>query len=196
LLNSQSENFLNSHSIIENCINVTKANIERALKSFSSLSENQLNWKINHDSWSVGECLSHLVNTNNLYLNKIKSIIKSNTSGIEKDFSYKQSLSGKMITKGIDPDNKRKTKTFKVFFPDSSDIHKSIIQDYVKSSDELVALAKKMIHLDLKKIRLSSPVNILIRLNLGDPLIIIPKHDERHLNQAERVKNHNEFPKK
>jgi len=52
-----------------------------------------------------------------------------------------------------------------------------------------------MRHTDFKKIKLSSPVNILIRLNLGDPLIIIPKHDERHLNQAERVNNQKEFPK-
>ena len=76
-----------------------------------------------------------------------------------------------------------------MFFPDSSDVNKSIIEDYVKSSEELIALVNKMKHLDLKKIKLSSPVNKLIRLNLGDPLIIIPKHDERHLNQAERVKN-------
>ena len=52
-----------------------------------------------------------------------------------------------------------------------------------------------MHHLDLKKLSLSSPVNILIRLNLGDPLIIIPKHDERHLNQAERVMSQKDFPK-
>ena len=51
-----------------------------------------------------------------------------------------------------------------------------------------------MKHLDLKKIKLSSPVNILIRLNLGDPLIIIPEHDERHLNQAERLMSQKEFP--
>jgi hypothetical protein len=53
-----------------------------------------------------------------------------------------------------------------------------------------------MLHLHLEKIKLSSPVNFLLRLNLGDPLIIIPKHDERHLNQAERVMTQKEFPTK
>jgi len=48
----------------------------------------------------------------------------------------------------------------------------------------------------LKKIKLSSPVNILIRLNLGDVLIIIPKHDERHLNQANRLMKMENFPKR
>ncbi|MCU0365331.1 MAG: hypothetical protein MUE93_06640 [Ignavibacteriaceae bacterium] len=99
-----------------------------------------------------------------------------------------------MIVKGVDPAKVRKSKTFKVFFPASSSIQKNIISDYVESSEKLIELVCKMQHLDLKKIKLSSPVSILIRLNLGDPLIIIPKHDERHLNQAERVMSQKEFP--
>jgi len=73
-------------------------------------------------------------------------------------------------------------------------VQKNIISEYVKSSEKLIELVGKMRHLDLKKIKLSSPVNVLIRLNLGDPLIIIPKHDERHINQAERVMSQKEFP--
>jgi hypothetical protein len=185
-----------SNQIIKDCIKSTKENIERAKKSCAHLSDIQLNWKPNPDSWSVGECLSHLVNSNRLYLDKIENILNSFPTGNEKDFPYKQSFLGKLIAKGVDPSNLKKAKTFKVFFPASSNIHKNIIDEYVKSSERLIELMGKMQHLDLKKIKLSSPVNILIRLNLGDPLIIIPKHDERHLNQAERVINRKEFPKR
>ena len=59
---------------------------------------------------------------------------------------------------------------------------------------KLIELCDNMFHLDLKKINLSSPVNKLIKLNVGDPLMIIPKHDERHLNQAERLMSQKEFP--
>jgi DinB superfamily len=183
-----------SYQIIQECTNATQANIERAIKSFSYLSENQFNWKPDPESWSIRECLSHLVNSNRLYLNKIENILTSNSSSTEKDFLYRQSFIGKMITKGIDPAYVRKSKTFKVFFPDANVISKSIINDYVNSSKKLIYLADKMKHLDLKKIKLSSPVNKLIRLNLGDPLIIISKHDERHLNQAERLMSQKEFP--
>ena len=185
-----------SNRIIKDCIKSTKENIERAKKSFAHLSDIQLNWKPHPDSWSVGECLSHLVNSNNLYLNKIENIINSIPNGSENEFSYKQSFMGKLIAKGVDPSNLKKAKTFKVFFPLSSNIQKNIIDEYVKSSEMLIELAGKMRHLDLQKIKLSSPVNILIRLNLGDPLIIIPKHDERHLNKAGRVMSQKEFPKK
>ena len=184
-----------SHQINQACIKVTQANIERAIKSFSHLSKNQLNWKFHPDSWSVGECLSHLINSNNLYLNKFYTILDTYPSGNERDFPYKQSFLGKLIAKGVDPSNLKKAKTFKVFFPASSNIKKNIIDEYVKSSERLIGLVGKIRHLDLKKIKLSSPVNILIRQNLGDPLIIIPLHDERHLNQAKRVMSQKGFPK-
>jgi hypothetical protein len=186
--------FLNSHQIIQNCTKNTESIIGRVLKTFSHLSEIQLNWKPHPDSWSVGECLSHLINSNNLYLNKFQTVLISYPSDQAKDFPYKQSFMGKLIAKGVDPTNVKKSKTFKVFLPDSSDIQKNIIDDYTNASEKLISLARKMIHIDLKKVRLRSPVNLLINLNLGDPLIIIPKHDERHLNQAERVMSQKEFP--
>jgi hypothetical protein len=184
-----------SNQTTKDCIKSNKENIERAKKSFAHLSDIQLNWKPNSESWSVGECLSHLVISNRLYLDKIENILDSFPTGSKKDFPYKQSFLGKLIAKGVDPSNLKKAKTFKVFFPASSNIQKNIIDEYVKSSEKLIELMGKMQHLDLKKIKLSSPVNILIRQNLGDPLIIIPLHDERHLNQAKRVMSQKGFPK-
>ena len=182
-----------SHQIIQECTKATQANIERAIKSFSYLPETQFNWKPQADKWSVGECILHLVKTNNLYLTKIESIFTLAAFGAEKDFPYKQSFMGKLIAKGVDPANVRRTKTFKVFFPASSNIQKNIIDEYINSSKKFIELTQKMLSLDLRKYKLSSPVNKLIRLNLGDPLIIIPLHDERHLNQAERVMNLGKF---
>ena len=182
-----------SHQIIQECTNATQANIERAIKSFLYLSENQFNWKPHPESWSVGECLSHLINSNKLYLNKIEHILSLQPIGSEQDYLYSQSFMGKMIAKEVDPKNVKKVKTFKMFYPASSKFKKNIIDEYIKCCEKLIDLAGKMKHLDLKKIKLSSPVNVLIRLNLGDPLIIIPKHDERHLNQAERLMSQKEF---
>jgi hypothetical protein len=183
-----------SHQIIKECIETTEANIARASKTFSHLSEIQLNWKQHPESWSVGECISHLVISKSLYLKKIEKILSSYPSNQEKDFPYEHSILGKLIAKGVDPAYVRKSKTFKVFFPDASEIHKDIVDDYIKSSKKFIELAGRMRNLDLKLVKLSSPVNKLIRLNLGYPLIIIPKHDERHLNQAERVMSQKDFP--
>jgi len=121
------------------------------VKTFLPLSLTQLNWKLNPDSWSVGECFSHLVKTNNLYLAKMEKLVNSNSLTSEKDFLYNQSFMGELIAKGVDPGNVRKVNTFKAFSPDSSDINKSIIDDYVKLSETLIALAEKCVILILKK---------------------------------------------
>ena len=176
---------LYSSGIKNDCINSTEINIKRVQSAFSLLSENQLNWKPSSEVWSIGECINHIVKTNGLYLSKIENILGSSPAGSEGDFPYSQSFMGKMITKAVEPANIKKFKTFKVFLPGKSAVRKTIIDDYVNSSKRFIEQINKMRDLDLKKLRLSSPVSILIRLNLGDVLIIISKHDERHINQAE-----------
>jgi hypothetical protein len=185
---------LSSNQVIKRFIDSTNRNVERVKSTFAYLSEMQLNWKSAMNAWSIGECINHLITTNNLYLVKIENIINKSSNTSTKDFPYAQSFMGKLIAKGVDPSNIKKAKTFKAFLPDSSAIQKSVIEDYVNLSVKLIDFAKKMYNIDMNRKKLSSPVNFLIRMNLGDPLIIIPKHDERHLNQAERLIKIENFP--
>jgi uncharacterized damage-inducible protein DinB len=46
---------------------------------FKSLSEDQINWKLSAESWSIAECVDHLIVTNKLYFNEF-----------EKQFAEKQ----------------------------------------------------------------------------------------------------------
>jgi len=186
---------LYSHQIIKDYLNSTERNIEKALSNFSYLSENQLNWKPSFEIWSVGECINHIITTNQLYLAKIAKFIRLLPTGSEKDYLYSQSFMGKMIAKAVDPANVRKFKTFKVFIPHKSTVRKTIVEDYVNLSKQFIEQINKTPYIDLKKVRLSSPANILVRINLGDVLIIIPKHDKRHLNQADRLMKTKNFPK-
>jgi hypothetical protein len=185
----------NTKEIIENYLSSTNSNIERIKGVFASLSVSKFNWKPAPEKWSVGECIDHLVVTNDLYLTRIKKLLNICHSNSENDFPYSQSFMGKMISKAVDPANVKKAKTFNLFYPGKRVIQKSVIDEYIKSSKKFIEQVSKIHHLDLKKIKLSSPVNFLIRLNLGDPLIIIPKHDERYLNQAERLMEMEAFPK-
>jgi hypothetical protein len=49
--------------------------------------------------------------------------------------------------------------------------------------------------LDLKKIKISSPVNGFITYSLSDCFEIITYHEVRHLNQAKKVMETEGFPK-
>jgi len=163
-------------------------------ENFSLLSEKQINWKPAFDIWGVGECIHHLIVCHKTYHPKIIDAFGLSTPGERDEYPYKHSFIGKWIIKGVDPVVNRKHKTFKVFKPDTSDFTKKIFNDFIevlKQTGELVSKMKKM---DLKKIKINSPVSNFLQINLGDPLIILAHHDARHLYQAKRVTLTEGFP--
>lgn len=186
---------LTTNILIDNFSTTLINNLNRIDSTFDLLSLNQINWKPEAKIWSMGECINHLVITNELYLKKMKEFAIKRTSNLNDDFIYSQSFLGKMMTKAVDPENVKKYKTFKLFDPLESSASKSAVQDYTLIIKRFIEFVKDLNGINLKKIKFSSPVNKFIRLNLGDPLIFIPRHDERHLLQAQRIMNLKEFPK-
>ncbi len=185
---------LTTNVLIKDCIIKLNENINRVESTFSFLPLEQVNWKPAQNVWSIGECISHLITTNELYFNKMNESVRNRGAENAQEIKYYQSFWGKILAKAVDPEKVKKVKTFNVFMPSQSSISKSITGDYRLLTNQLIELVKTMNGINLRKIRISSPVSKLIILNLGDPLIIIPKHDERHLNQAEKLLKNKNFP--
>ena len=155
--------------------------------NFGELNEDQLNRKPTPDKWSIGECIDHLIVSHDQYIKKIREINVEKIPIGKDDTPYKESIFGKLLINSIAPENTRKTKTFKVFYPNHKIIKTSVVDDYNRSLDALIEIAEKFKGYNLNKIRISSPVSIFIRLNLGDALLIHLNHDKRHINQANKV---------
>lgn len=163
---------------------------------FKSLSENQINWKSDNKSWSIAECVDHLLVTNKLYLDEVEKQfalkqIKTDCSITE----VKHKLLSKFIIKSVNPDNIKKVKTFSVFMPSASNYSKEVFSKFIDQQKELINLISSFNNLNLNKYTISSSASKLIKENFCDVLEIIRLHDRRHFNQAERVFNHNGFPK-
>jgi hypothetical protein len=165
-------------------------------ESFSGLNEAQLNWKPEAKKWSIGECIDHLVTTNQKYFPALEKI----TSGAYMN-SFWQRVSpfsgffGNVLKKGVSPDTVKKMKTAKVFEPTNSSEPLSIISEFVKNNEELSAFIRKLEDVDLRKIKICSPVSSFITYSLDDMLTIITIHEQRHINQAKRVMAMEGFPK-
>jgi hypothetical protein len=65
----------------------------------------------------------------------------------------------------------------------------------VKNNEELSAFIRKLEDVDLRKIKICSPVSSFITYSLDDMLTIITIHEQRHINQAKRVMAMEGFPK-
>jgi hypothetical protein len=177
-----------SSSLVEEFLKEAEKVSDKA-KKFTNLNKEQLNWKPETNKWSVGESFEHLIRINKLYL----PYFEKSSKGKKSDGFFKHTLMGKIMMWVISPYSKLKFKTLKSLNPARSNIKENIINDFLKQHEYIVELAGDLKNFDLKEI-VTSPINSFVKYNLGDCLLIIALHDQRHILQAERVTAEKSFP--
>jgi len=184
----------NSDELLQKFLSEAPLLIETATRQFSGLSENQINWKPSEEKWSIGECIDHLVVTHKLYNSKVNELQPLFEDCGEGSFKFKHTFSGRMILKYVDPNSTTKAKTFKVFKPSMRQINTNIIRSFCEEVETMISFAEKLHGADLTKLKISSPATKLLKMNVGDALLINLYHDKRHLNQAKKIMMEAKFP--
>jgi hypothetical protein len=159
-------------------------------KDFLNLSYKQINFRPSESQWSIGECFEHLIRTNEKYIPVYE---KYKLSEGDKEVDFKPTLTGKLITKSVLPDNKRKFKTSSPFNPIGSSINVNIVKDFLNQNEKLVETAKNIDSAKMKE-KISSPFSKFVKYNVGDSLLVIGNHNLRHIHQAKRVMLNENFP--
>ena len=170
---------------------------ERVKSEFQHLERDQINWKPSESSWSIAECLDHLIATNSLYF-KVFEDIKNHqvTNSFFARIPGWSRLWSNMILKSVDPETKRKSKTFGVFKPRHSDYARTIIDTFLNNQYRLVAYLHELDgYNDHHKMKVTSPVSAKVVLDLQSAINILWKHEVRHLNQTKRLMAMDGFPK-
>jgi len=174
-----------------------RANVKN---SFSSLSEEQLNWKVDEKSWSIAECMKHLMITGKAYRKKYEEMMeKKNTKKQEENEIYRPTFFGKVMLSFVNPESKRKISTPKAFNPKfkTSNLSKEVLEKY-QNSLEILGEEIKTAHIkkqSLNKVKIKTPISSLISFSLGDYFEIHLRHNQRHITQAQRVMQNKDFPK-
>ena len=94
---------------------------------------------------------------------------------------------GRMILKSVDPNAKRKVKTFKAFEPAHSLISKNILIQFFESQIKLKNFIDSNRSSIESKTIISSPVNRNIVYHFDTVIDIIVNHQKRHFNQAVEI---------
>jgi hypothetical protein len=157
-------------------------------KAFGHLSAEQLNWKPNATTWSIAQNMDHLIVINGTYYPVIKTI---------RDGNYKLPFMGKMgfmvnflgktVLNAVQPDRKKKMKTFPIWEPAKSKIDADILNRLEKHQEELKQLITGCSDLLDKGTIISSPANKNIVYKLETAFDIITTHEQRHLEQAKEL---------
>jgi hypothetical protein len=167
-----------------------------AQRAFGHLSAEQLNWKPGPDSWSVAQCLEHLLAANQEMFPSIDEALAGTkrTRFLER-LPVLPGLFGKLMVKAVSPDFKQKLKAPSTARPATSAIDAQIVNRFLTQQREFTERIKGLERSDAARIVMTSPFVSLITYSLLDASRLIVAHERRHLAQAQRVLETPGFPR-
>lgn len=176
---------IKSEILIQDLIERTRVNINN-VKSFSSLSIEELNWRMAQDTWSILECIEHLNLYGDFYIPEISKRIKESNKQPEPVF--KSGFLGNYFAKMMLPPEKlNKMNTFKDKNPLGSNLDKTTIEKFLLQQEQILELLDKSRKVNLGKTKTTTSISKLIKLKLGDTFRVLIYHNERHIVQANKV---------
>ncbi len=144
--------------------------------------------------WSAAECVAHLNLTSAAYLPLIrKAIEEARQLPRPRRGPYKRDFLGWMFATmtGPLPSIGRarigRVKTTADFVPTGNHPKQLVLAQFKRDQDQLIAMVHEGDGLALDKVLIRSPFGGKIRYNCYSAFTILPRHQERHLQQAERV---------
>ena len=167
---------------------------------FSSLvatcSSEQLTSKPNPSGgWSIAECIQHVALTNSQYLAMIRMALGQNEKravAANATLSTAGWFSSYFIAKVVAPQSAKRFKAPKAIRPTPVDAQEAL-QELLHSHEEIRQILTSNPKSDLNRIRFKNPLFPVIRFTVATGLLIMAAHGRRHLLQAERVRQAQDF---
>jgi len=166
---------------------------EAALEAFGPLSSGQLNWKPSAEQWSVGQCLEHLIKTNEGFFKTLEAIAKGERrAGLWERFSPLSGFFGWALLRGLSSDMKFKAP--QSIRPEASGVGADIVARFVEHQGELGRRLRAAEGVDTRRTVVTSPISGFVTYRFADACRIVVAHERRHLEQARRVTLEQGFP--
>ena len=157
-------------------------------KEFSDLTLDQLNWKPNATTWSIGQVIDHLIAINHTYFPIVRQLREGSYQLIWLGkVGFIVNLFGNLILQSVEPGRKRKMKTLPIWEPTKSAVHAPILSTFAEQQNQLKETIKGCSELLDQGTVISSPANRIIVYKLERAFDIIVTHEQRHLVQAREL---------
>ena len=161
---------------------------------FGELTPEQVNWKPAPESWSIGQCLDHLIKSNEMFFGDMDEIASgTRRNSFWENWSPFSSFFGGLLISSLEKDG-RKSKASAAATP-PSDVPGDIVERFVAHQAAVAEKVRATEGADWAKVVLTSPFLSLFTYRLGDGYRILTVHERRHLRQARRVMETEGFPR-
>jgi hypothetical protein len=138
--------------------------------------------------WSAGECVAHLNLTALAYLPLIRRALEEAAAlGHSSPARFRRDLTGWILWRSAGPPVRFRVRTTAPFVPSGTEPRDRLLATFDRlQADQLACVALADGH-PIERARITSPFDPRLRYNLYACLTILPRHQERHIWQAERA---------
>lgn len=168
---------------------------EKVKSEFAGLSPRQLNFKPSETSWSVGQCIEHLILSKGFFIPVFDEVASGNrTNTFWENWSPLRSLGTRLYLSYIKSDKTKVKAPIKNIVP-PSDVDVDVVEKFIRQQDEIVKKIGTIPEVEAERVTLTSPFLKVVTYKFNDGLLILAEHDRRHIRQALRVMDTESFPR-
>jgi hypothetical protein len=160
---------------------------DRLYRLITDLPDERWSLRADPNRWSVAECVAHLNLTSRAYLPLIHGALERGRLSGRTSTRYHRDPVGWLLWRSMGPPVKAKVRTPAPFVPTGDLTREAVIEEFDALQSEQIACTRAAEGLPLGRLRIVSPFNDRLSYNLFSALSILPRHQHRHLWQAEQV---------
>ena len=176
------------NSQLEDIVSEFSSASTRVRNLHRSLAPGRWNRRPTPESWSPGECVVHLNLTSLAMIPLIRQgLDDARRSGRATGDRYRRDLVGWLLLKSIGTPGRFKSKTIPAFVPTSDRPAEEVMAEFDRLQSEQIALVRSADGLPIDRVKMASPFNARVRYSIFSALSILPRHQHRHLWQAEQA---------
>lgn len=140
------------------------------------------------DRWSAAQCIAHLNLTSEAIVPLLQDALAEARARKERFVSrYRRNLAGWMAWRLVTPAGGLKTATPSPFVPSVTPPVECLLADFERLQSQMLACVQSADGLPLDRVTVVSPFHGRLRYNLYAAMTLVPRHQHRHLLQAERT---------
>jgi DinB superfamily len=177
---------------IDEMLQKGRAAKDKVTTEFSNITLEQLNWKSSEKTWSIGQCLDHLILSHSSYFSTLKSVFKMSFWEKYSPFSRR---CGQILKAQVQEKVRKKFTAPKIIRPANNKIGLAIIESYHKNLYTFLDYISNCKNIDINKTIITSPTISIITYSLRDAFQFLLQHEHRHINQAIRINENTGFLK-
>jgi hypothetical protein len=140
------------------------------------------------EKWSPGECVAHLNLTSAAFVPLLRQgLDECRRSGRAAGGRYRRDLFGWLLWRMLSVPGRFKSRTTAPFVPSGDRPAGDLAAEFERLQTEQIALTRASDGLPIDRVKIVSPFDARVRYNVFAALAILPRHQHRHLWQAEQA---------